>query len=117
VIYDLSDVDLVERSKYDMSFKYFLNMAPEEAVYQIKESMKEKFPANNTTNDMADELDYCREIISVMEREPQISQIPAVKEKVNLLKNCIILRSIWNADSSSYQVILGKYQEDSKASK
>ena len=23
-IYDLSDVDLVERSKYDMSFKYFL---------------------------------------------------------------------------------------------
>ena len=32
VIYDLSDVDVVERSKYDMSFKYFLNMAPEEDV-------------------------------------------------------------------------------------
>ena len=31
-IHDLSDVDLVERSKYDMSFKYFLHMAPEEAV-------------------------------------------------------------------------------------
>lgn len=31
-IYDLSDVDVVERSKYDMSFKYFLDMAPEEAV-------------------------------------------------------------------------------------
>ena len=29
-IHDLSDVDLVERSKYDMSFKYFLHMAPEE---------------------------------------------------------------------------------------
>ena len=29
-IYDLSDVDVVERSKYDMSFKYFLDMAPEE---------------------------------------------------------------------------------------
>lgn len=25
-IYDLSDVDVVERSKYDMSFKYFLDM-------------------------------------------------------------------------------------------
>lgn len=31
-IHDLSDVDLVERSKYDMSFKYFLDMAPEEPV-------------------------------------------------------------------------------------
>ena len=31
-IFDLSDEDLVERSKYDMSFKYFLDMAPEEVV-------------------------------------------------------------------------------------
>ncbi len=31
-IHDLSDVDIVERSKYDMSFKYFLDMAPEEPV-------------------------------------------------------------------------------------
>lgn len=31
-IHDLSDVDVVERSKYDMSFKYFLDMAPEEEV-------------------------------------------------------------------------------------
>lgn len=31
-IFDVSDVDVVERSKYDMSFKYFLDMAPEEGV-------------------------------------------------------------------------------------
>ncbi|PED80989.1 IS5/IS1182 family transposase [Bacillus pseudomycoides] len=31
-IFDLSDVDVVERSKYDMSFKYFLDMAPEDIV-------------------------------------------------------------------------------------
>jgi len=31
-VYDLSDIDVVERSKYDMSFKYFLDMAPEESV-------------------------------------------------------------------------------------
>src|SRR5699024_524022 len=31
-IYNLSDVDVVERSKYDMSFKYFLDMAPEDDV-------------------------------------------------------------------------------------
>lgn len=31
-IHDLSDVDIVERSRYDMSFKYFLGMAPEDPV-------------------------------------------------------------------------------------
>ncbi|MBB6675137.1 IS1182 family transposase [Cohnella nanjingensis] len=31
-IFELSDVDIVERSRYDMSFKYFLDMAPEDAV-------------------------------------------------------------------------------------
>ena len=31
-IHDVSNVDLVERSKYVMSFKHFLNMAPEEGV-------------------------------------------------------------------------------------
>ena len=33
-IFDLSDIDIVERSKYDMSFKYFLGMAPEESVIE-----------------------------------------------------------------------------------
>lgn len=40
-IFDLSDVDVVERSKYDMSFKYFLDMAPEEDV--IESSSLTKF--------------------------------------------------------------------------
>jgi hypothetical protein len=31
---DLSDVDVVDRSKYDMSFKYFLHMAPDETVIE-----------------------------------------------------------------------------------
>jgi IS5 family transposase len=40
-IYDVSDVDVVERSRYDMSFKYFLDMAPEEGV--IDPSLLTKF--------------------------------------------------------------------------
>jgi transposase len=31
-IYDISDVDVVERSRFDMSFKYFLDMSPEDDV-------------------------------------------------------------------------------------
>lgn len=40
-IFDLSDVDLVERSKTDLSFKFFLHMAPEEGV--IDPSLLTKF--------------------------------------------------------------------------
>ena len=59
------------------------------AVYQIDESMKEKFPPKPTSNEVKDELDYCRQVISVVEKEPQIAQIPAVKEKLNVLKEVV----------------------------
>lgn len=161
-IYDLSDVDIVERSKYDMSFKSFLHMAPEEtviesssltkfrklrlkdlnlldmlinktveiaiekevikskaiivdathtqarynqkspkeilmdrskklrkAVYQIDESMKSKFPAKTTTNVLEDEIDYCQQLINVIEKEERISEYPKVKEQLNLLKETV----------------------------
>lgn len=161
-IFDLSDVDVVERSKYDMSFKYFLDMAPEDpvinpssltkfrklrlqdvslldmligktveialekeiiqsktiivdathtksrynqkspiqflqeksknvrkAVYKIDESMKTKFPSKSISNEVKTEVDYCNEIISIVEKEPQIAAIPAVKEKLNVLKEVV----------------------------
>ena len=40
VIYDSSDVDVVERSMYDMSFKYFLGMSPEEDVITTQVSLR-----------------------------------------------------------------------------
>jgi hypothetical protein len=161
-IFDLSDVDVVERSKYDMSFKYFLDMAPEDivinpssltkfrklrlqdvslldmligktveialekeiikskaiivdathtkarynqkspkeflqeksknvrkAVYQIDESIKEKFPLKPTSNEVNDEVDYCLKVIQVVESQPQIKVIPAVSEKLNVLKEVV----------------------------
>ena len=39
-IFDISDIDVVERSKYDMSFKYFLDMAPEDAVLEASSLTK-----------------------------------------------------------------------------
>ena len=161
-IFDLSDVDVVERSKYDMSFKYFLDMVPEDpvinpssltkfrklrlkdvslldmligktveialekeiiqsktiivdathtksrynqksakeflqeksknvrkVVYQIDESMKSKFPSKPTSNEVKEEIDYCNEIISILEKKPQLAKIPAVKEKINVLKEVV----------------------------
>lgn len=161
-IFDLSDVDIVERSKYDMSFKYFLDMAPEEnviesssltkfrklrlkdmnlldllinktveiaiekgiiqsksiivdaththskynqkspkeilmdrskklrkAVYEIDENMKEKFPSKSTTNDLMDEINYCQNLIDVIENEETIAHFVKVKEKLNILKETL----------------------------
>ncbi|MGY3190521.1 IS1182 family transposase [Lysinibacillus sp. TE18511] len=161
-IYDVSDEDLVERSKCDMSFKYFLDMTSEEdvihsssltkfrrlrlqdmglldlligktveialekniissktiivdathtnarynqkspkeflqeksknvrkAVYQFDETMKEKFPPKTTSNEVKDELDYCRQVVEIVEAQHKIASIPAVKEKLNVLKEVV----------------------------
>ena len=59
------------------------------AVYKIDESMKEKFPEKTTSNEVTDELIYCEKVIEVIEKEPQIAQVPAVKERLNTLKEIV----------------------------
>jgi transposase len=161
-IYTVSDVDVVERSLYDMSFKYFLDMTPEDGVidpssltkfrklrlkdtdllnllinktviiaiekgiirsksiivdathtlsrsnpfsaievlrerskllrktvYIFDDQFKEHMPQKNTDNDLEKELAYCKELETRIENEPSISSIPAVKEKLNLLKETV----------------------------
>lgn len=161
-IYTISDVDVVERSQYDMSFKYFLDMAPEDevinpssltkfrklrlkdadllnlligktvsiaiekdiiksksiivdathslsrsnphsalevlrerskllrkAVYHIDEEMKGRMPEKNDSDDLEKELAYCKELEKCIESDRTLSLIPAVKEKLNLLKETV----------------------------
>lgn len=161
-IYTVSDVDVVERSRYDMSFKYFLDMNPEDdvinpssltkfrklrlkdtdllnllinktvtiaiekgiirsksiiidathtlsrsnpflaievlrerskllrkTIYMFDDQFKEHMPEKNTDNDLEKELAYCKELEKLIENEPSISSIPAVKEKLNLLKETV----------------------------
>jgi transposase len=161
-IYTVSDVDVVERSMYDMSFKYFLGMSPEEdvinsssltkfrklrlkdadllnllisktvsiaiekgiirsrsiivdathslsrsnpysalevlrerskllrkTVYAIDEDMKGRMPEKNDSGELEKELAYCRELEKLIESDQTLSLIPAVKEKLNLLKETI----------------------------
>ena len=161
-IYDLSDIDLVERSKYDMSFKYFLDMAPEDevinpssltkfrklrlkdmnlldmliaktvqlalekgiiksksiivdathtksrynqktprqvlqeqskklrrSIYEIDETMKEKFSDKNTEDSLEKELKYCKQLIDVVKGNEEICSYPKVQEKLNLLEESV----------------------------
>ena len=39
--------------------------------------------------EVKDELAYCKEVILVIEKEPQIAQILAIKEKLNVLKEVV----------------------------
>jgi len=55
----------------------------------MDESMKEKFPAKTTSNEVKDELAYCEEVISAIEKEAHLVNIPAVKEKLNVLKEVV----------------------------
>ncbi len=59
------------------------------AVYQIDETMKEKFPPKTTTNELKDELNYCQKVIEAVEKEETIRQYPNVKEKLNYLKEIV----------------------------
>lgn len=161
-IYDLSDVDVVERSRFDMSFKYFLEMTPEQdvidpssltkfrklrlkdtdllnlligktvsiaiekgiirsksiivdathslsrsnplspmevlkerarqlrkVVYSTDENWKGQMPTKNENDDLEQELLYCDKLEKQIEADQQLSSMPRVKEKLNLLKETI----------------------------
>lgn len=162
VIFTISDADVVERSRYDMSFKYFLEMLPEEdvidsstltkfrrqrlkdtnlldmlinktvsiavekgiitsksiivdathslsksnpisaidvlrerskqlrkSVYSYQEDWVGKMPIKNQSNDLDKELAYCKELENLLEDTPTLSEVPTIKEKLNLLKECV----------------------------
>ncbi len=160
-IFSVSDVDVVERSRYDMSFKYFMEMSPEEdvinsssltkfrklrlkdtiltllivktvflalekgiinsrsiivdathslsrsnpyspiemlrqrskllrkAVYFMDDDLKGQMPEKNDSNDILKEIAYCKELQKLIESDEALSEIPAVKEKLNLLKETV----------------------------
>lgn len=177
-IYDISDVDVVERSRFDMSFKYFLDMSPEDdvinpssltkfrklrlkdtdllnllisktvtlaiekgvirsksiivdathtlsrsnpfsaievlrerskqlrkTIYLYDEDWKQRMPGKNIDNDLEKELVYCKELERIVEQELSISSIPAVQEKLNILKETV--------EDTQENIVLSK-DEDAK---
>ena len=160
--FDLSDIDLVERSKTDLSFKFFLHMTPEEevidpslltkfrklrlkdmklldllidktveiaiakgvirstsiivdathtkarytqktpqevlrerskklrkSIYALDESMKDAFPSKPVTDVIEDEIEYCQQLIAVIEQDGRFAGLPKVSEPLNVLKETL----------------------------
>ncbi|MFB9221351.1 IS5/IS1182 family transposase, partial [Kurthia sibirica] len=83
------------------------------AVYQLDESMKGKFPTKPTSNEVGEELDYCRQVVEVVETQSKIGHIPAVKETLNVLKEVIDDYEVQLSYSSDPDARVGHKSADS----
>ena len=54
-------------------------------VYEVDETMKEKFPNKNTEDSLEKELEYCKQLLSIVKDNEDVCSYPKVQEKLNLL--------------------------------
>ena len=59
------------------------------AVYLMDDDLKGQMPEKNDSNDILKEIAYCKELQKLIESDEALSEIPAVKEKLNLLKETV----------------------------
>lgn len=58
-------------------------------MYQIDESLKENMPKKYSGSELTDELSYSNELLNMLEKEPKVSSITGIKERMNLLEETI----------------------------
>lgn len=58
-------------------------------VYEVDETMKEIFPAKNTEDSLEKELEYCKQLVSIIKETENICSYPKVQEKLNLLEESV----------------------------
>lgn len=59
------------------------------AVYEMDETMKKKFPNKNTEDSLEKELEYCKQLLSIVKDNEDICSYPKVQEKLNLLEESV----------------------------
>ncbi|GAA3985338.1 hypothetical protein GCM10022246_41130 [Pedobacter ginsengiterrae] len=55
----------------------------------MDDDFRSQMPEKNDSNDILKEIEYCRELQKLIESDQTLSEIPAVKEKLNLLKETV----------------------------
>lgn len=51
--------------------------------------MKEKFPNKNTEDSLEKELEYCKQLLSIVKDNEDVCSYPKVQEKLNLLEESV----------------------------
>ncbi|MFB9221209.1 transposase, partial [Kurthia sibirica] len=64
-------------------------------------------------NEVGEELDYCRQVVEVVETQSKIAHIPAVKENLNVLKEVIDDYEVQLSYSSDPDARVGHKSADS----
>lgn len=59
------------------------------SVYEVDENLKEKFPTENTEDSVEKELDYCQQLLDVIQADANLMCYPKIAEKVNMLKESV----------------------------
>lgn len=55
------------------------------AIYALDESMKKAFPSKPVTDMIEDEIEYCQQLIAVIEQDGRFTGLPKVSEPLNVL--------------------------------
>lgn len=58
-------------------------------IYEIDETIKDKFPNKNTEDSLEKELEYYNQLISVIKGNEELCSYPKVQEKLNLLEESV----------------------------
>lgn len=59
------------------------------SIYRYQEDWKDKMPTKNDSDDLEKEIVYSKALETLLEASPTISEVPSIKEKLNLLKESI----------------------------
>jgi hypothetical protein len=59
------------------------------AVYAFDESKKTEFPAKVTNDNIEENIEYCKKLLEVINRDEVLKEMPAVKERANYLDEII----------------------------
>ena len=55
----------------------------------MDESVKTRMPSKNTSTLLEEEIAYCQKLISFIETESGVAQVPKITEPLNLLKETV----------------------------
>jgi hypothetical protein len=59
------------------------------AIYDADESIKGSLPKKNEDEDLVHELDYTKELLDIVSDQASLAEIPAVKQRLNLLRETL----------------------------
>ena len=59
------------------------------ALYEVDEDIKDSLPQKNEDDDLSRELDYTQRLLSTIEDNQGMSNIPAVKKRLNMLRETL----------------------------